>query len=158
MKAALSTALLGGRQLDRRAQAGSGVLQTQHATMQIRHRLHQSEAQAGAGRASRGIATIETFGGAGKIFLRYSWTLVGDRDLNAVCFARRRQFDRAMLGREFDRVIDKIGDRLLDQRGVAIDLQSFRMRKCQIDAFFFGHGAVQIGDAFQRVHQIDAPE
>ncbi len=72
--------------------------------------------------------------------------------------AARREPDRPILGRELNCVIDKIGARLLDQRGIAVDLQPLWMCNRQGNALFFGDGAIQIGDAFESRHDIDAPE
>ena len=52
----------------------------QRAAMQMCHRLHQGEAQAGARRAARRLAAEEALGGAGAILRRNARPLVGDGD------------------------------------------------------------------------------
>src|SRR5580658_2681860 len=126
--------------------------------MQIGDRLHQREAEAGARRSPRGIATIETFGGARTIFFRYTGSLIGDGHPDSPSLHRRRNVHRTVLRRELNRVVDEVGDCLLYKRRVTVDLQTLRMSNRQGDALFFRHGAIEIGDAFHGGYDVDPPE
>ncbi len=146
------------RQRQDRDQPRGRVGQAEAATVQLRDRLHQRQSKPGARRVPGTLAAEETFGGTRPVRFGNSGALVNHGNLHTGRCQGRRQSHRATRRRELHRIVDQIGDRLLDQFAIAECRQPLGRLHRQRDAVLLGHRPVQLGHIGEQRRHVERGE
>ena len=127
--------------------------------MQGRHRLHQGKPQPRTRQGARRVGPKKPLSCAGPILRRQAWAFITHADLTPVaCGGAGVQADRAALGREFHRIVQKIGDGLQHHVTVAHHLKLVGPGCLQMLAAFFGQSAINLCRIRQHLGQIKGCE
>jgi 2'-5' RNA ligase len=119
--------------------------------MQLRDRDREGEPETRPRGVAGALAAIEALGDVAAFRFRDPGPLIGDDDPDMRTGLFADQADLAARGREFERVIEQIGDRLLDHVAIARDREPGRTAHGKGDLPLFGDGAIEFGEVGEQV-------